>query len=404
MDSRFTRLWTASTISNLGDGVVFAAFPLIVASLTRDPIAVSILAFSLRLPWLLFALPAGVIVDRNDRRRLMVGADLIRATALGILAVALATGDPSLLVLYLVGFLVGMAETIFDSAAEAFLPAIVETPLLSKANGRLVSARWVANSFIGPPLGAVLFAAAVWLPVTVDAVTFLAAAILLLTIGGSFSTDRAPAAKTMRADIGEGVRWLWNHRLLRTTALMAGGYNLVVSGMVAILVLFAQDEVGLSDLGFGIVLAALGVGGLLGGLVAGRIENLVGTANALILGVVTAATAATIMGFTSNALVLGGSIFAFGVNATLWNVVAISLRQELTPDELRGRAAAAGKMIAFGAEPIGALIGGFVAAWIGLRAPILVAGAGLALMALAALPVINERAIDDARANALTSG
>jgi MFS family permease len=404
MDSRFTRLWTASTISNLGDGVVFAAFPLIVASLTRDPIAVSVLAFSLRLPWLLFALPAGVIVDRNDRRRLMVGADLVRATALGILAVALATGDPSLMVLYLVGFLVGMAETIFDSAAEAFLPSIVETPVLSKANGRLVSARWVANSFIGPPLGAVLFAAAVWLPVTVDAATFLAAAILLVTIGGSFSTDRAPATRTMRADIGEGVRWLWNHRLLRTTALMAGGYNLVVSGMVAILVLFAQDEVGLSDLGFGIVLAALGVGGLLGGLVAGRIENLVGTANALILGVVTAATAATIMGFTSNALVLGGSILAFGVTATLWNIVAISLRQELTPDELRGRAAAAGKMIAFGAEPIGALIGGFVAAWIGLRAPILVAGAGLALMALAALPVINERAIDDARAAAPTSG
>lgn len=404
MDSRFTRLWTASTISNLGDGVVFAAFPLIVASLTRDPIAVSVLAFSLRLPWLLFALPAGVIVDRNDRRRLMVGADLVRAAALGILAVALATGDPSLLVLYLVGFLVGMAETIFDSAAEAFLPAIVETPLLSKANGRLVSARWVANSFIGPPLGALLFAAAIWLPVGVDAITFLVAAILVLTIGGSFAADRAPTTNTMRADIGEGVRWLWNHRLLRTTALMAGGYNLVVSGMVAILVLFAQDEVGLSDLGFGLVLSALGVGGLLGGLVAGRVENRVGTANALILGVVTAATAATTLGFTSDAFVMGGAIFAFGITTTVWNVVAISLRQELTPDQLRGRAAAAGKMVAFGAEPIGALIGGLVAAWIGLRAPILVAGAGLALMALVALPVINERAIDDARANAPTSG
>jgi MFS family permease len=404
MDSRFTRLWTASTISNLGDGVVFAAFPLIVASLTRDPIAVAVLAFSLRLPWLLFALPAGVIVDRNDRRRLMISADLVRATALGILAIALATGEPSLLILYLVGFLVGMAETIFDSAAEAFLPAIVDTPSLSKANGRLVSARWVANSFVGPPLGAVLFISAAWLPVGIDAVTFLAAAILVLSIGGSFSADRAPSTNTMRADIGEGVRWLWNHRLLRTTALMAGGYNLVVSGMVAILVLFAQDEVGLSDLGFGLVLAALGVGGLLGGLVAGRIEEAVGTANTLILGVVTAATAATTMGFTSNALVLGGSILAFGVTTTLWNVVAISLRQELTPDELRGRAASAGKMVAFGAEPIGALLGGFVAAWIGLRAPILVAGAGLALMALAALPVINEGAIDAARAEAPNPG
>jgi MFS family permease len=402
MDSRFTRLWTASTISNLGDGVVFAAFPLIVASLTRDPIAVSVLAFSLRLPWLLFALPAGVIVDRNDRRRLMVAADLIRATALGLLALALAAGDTALLLLYLAGFLVGMAETIFDSAAEAFLPAIVETPQLSKANGRLVSARWVANSFIGPPLGALLFAAAVWLPVGVDAITFLAAAVLVVTIGGTFAADRTRATNTVRADIVAGVRWLWNHRLLRTTALMAGGYNLVVSGMVAILVLFAQDEVGLSDLGFGLVLAALGVGGLVGGLVAGRIEKRFGTANALILTVMTAATAATILGFTSNAIVMGGAILAFGVATTLWNVVAISLRQELTPDKMRGRAAAAGKMLAYGAEPIGALIGGLVAAWIGLRAPMLVAGAGLALMALAALPVINKRAIDDARARATT--
>jgi len=398
MDSRFTRLWTASTISNLGDGVVFAAFPLIVASLTRDPIAVSVLAFSLRLPWLLFALPAGVIVDRRDRRRLMISADLVRAAALGLLAIALAAGDPSLLVLYLVGFLVGMAETIFDSAAEAFLPSIVDAPALSKANGRLVSARWVANSFIGPPLGALLFLGAAALPVAADAVTFLVAAGLVFTIGGTFTADRVPSTNTMREDISEGVRWLWNHRVLRATALMAGGYNLVVSGMVAILVLFAQDEVGLSDLGFGLVLAALGVGGLLGGLLAPRLEASLGTASALITTVLLAATAATTMGFTTSPVVMATAIFFFGIATTLWNVVAISLRQELTPDEMRGRAAAAGKMIAFGAEPIGALLGGLVAAWIGLRAPILIAGAALALMTLAALPTVNELSIDEARA------
>jgi len=404
MDSRFTRLWTASTISNLGDGVVFAAFPLIVASLTRDPIAVSVLAFSLRLPWLLFALPAGVIVDRRDRRRLMMGADLVRAAALGMLALALAVGDPSLLVLYLVGFLVGMAETIFDSAAEAFLPAIVDTPTLSKANGRLVSARWLANSFIGPPLGAILFVASTSLPIAVDAATFLLAAVLVFTIRGHYTPQRAPTANTVRHDIREGIRWLWNHRLLRATALMAGGYNLVVSGMVAILVLFAQDEVALSDLGFGLVLAALGVGGFLGGLIANRLEEALGTARALIVIVIMAAAAATTMGFTSHALVMGASLFAFGIAATLWNVIAISLRQALTPDELRGRVAAAGKMVAYGAEPIGALLGGLVAAQIGLRGPILVAGAALALMALAAAPVVTDQAVQTARAQTATTG
>ncbi|MGI9647899.1 MAG: MFS transporter [Acidimicrobiia bacterium] len=402
MDSRFTRLWTASTISNLGDGIVFAAFPLIVASLTRDPIAVAVLAFSLRLPWLLFALPAGVIVDRRDRRRLMMGADLVRAAALAMLAVALAVGEPSLVVLYLVGFLVGMAETIFDSAAEAFLPAIVDTPTLSKANGRLVSARWLANSFIGPPLGAILFVVSTSLPVAADAATFLLATVLVFTIRGTYTPPRATAVRTIRQDIREGIGWLWNHRLLRATALMAGGYNLVVSGMVAILVLFAQDEVALSDLGFGIVLAALGVGGFLGGLIANQLEEVLGTARALIVTVITAAAAATTMGFTSNALVMGASIFAFGIATTLWNVVAISLRQALTPDELRGRVAAAGKMVAYGAEPIGALLGGLVAAQIGLRGPILVAGAALALMALVAVPVVTDQAVQYARAAVAT--
>lgn len=403
MDSRFTRLWTASTISNLGDGIVFAAFPLIVASLTRDPIAVAVLAFSLRLPWLLFALPAGVIVDRRDRRLLMVGADVVRAGALGLLALALAAGDPPLVVLYLVGFLVGMAETIFDSSAEAFLPAIVDTSSLSTANGRLVSSRWVANSFIGPPLGALLFLGAAALPVAVDAATFLIAAGLVVTIGGSFTADRAPTTNTLREDIAAGIGWLWRHRLLRATALMAGGYNLVVSGMVAILVLFAQDEVGLTDLGFGLILATLGVGGLLGGLVASRLEQELGTAATLTTTVLLAAAAATTMGFTTNPAVMGASIFFFGIATTLWNVVAISLRQELTPDELRGRAAAAGKMIAYGAEPFGALLGGLIAAWIGVRGPILVAGAGLAVMALVALPAVNERTVDEAREGSATS-
>ena len=398
MDSRFTRLWTASTISNLGDGIVFAAFPLIVASLTRDPIAVAALAFTTRLPWLLFALPAGVIVDRRDRRRLMIGADLARALALALLGVALTTADPPLAVLYLAAFLLGMAETIFDSAAEAFLPGIVGADALSAANGRLQSARWVANSFIGPPLGAALFAVALWLPVFADAATFLVAAALVFTISGAYTTDRPSTGGSVWVEAKQGVGWLWRHRLLRTTVLMAGGYNLVVSGMVAILVLFAQDEVNLSDIGFGVVLAMLGVGGFLGGFVASTAERRLGTGGTLILGIVIAGAAATTMGFTSNALVMGACIFTFGIVTTVWNVVAISLRQELTPDELRGRIAAAGKMIAYGVEPVGALMGGAIAAWIGVRGPVLTAGAALAVMALAAMPFVSEQQVAAARA------
>lgn len=399
MGSKFARLWTASTISNLGDGIVFAAFPLIVASITRDPIAVSVFAFSLRLPWLVLALPAGVVADRFDRRWLMIGADVSRVAILGLLGLVLVGGDPPLAALYAVGFLLGAAETVFDSSAEAFLPAIVEPDRLNHANGQLVGARWVANSFIGPPLGALLFVVGTALPVFVDGLTFAIAAVLVLSIDGTYVADGSRAG-SFRDDVREGIAWLWRQRLLRTLALMAGFYNLVVFGMVAILVLFVQDEVGLGNVGYGLILSALGVGGFLGGFLADWYVERFGEASALILTVLMAATAATTMGFTSSAVVVGGMIFLFGIATTLWNVVAISLRQELTPDPLRGRVAAAGKMIAYGAEPIGALVGGLVAAWVGLRGPMLVAGAGLALMVMVVLPIVNETQVEAARARA----
>lgn len=399
MGSKFARLWTASTISNLGDGIVFAAFPLIVASITRDPIAVSVFAFSLRLPWLVLALPAGVVADRFDRRWLMIGADVSRVAILGLLGLVLVGGDPPLAALYAVGFLLGAAETVFDSSAEAFLPAIVEPDRLNHANGQLVGARWVANSFIGPPLGALLFVVGTALPVFVDGLTFAIAAVLVLSIDGTYVADGSRAG-SFRDDVREGTTWLWRQRLLRTLALMAGFYNLVVFGMVAILVLFVQDEVGLGNVGYGLILSALGVGGFLGGFLADWYVERFGEASALILTVLMAATAATTMGFTSSALVVGAMIFLFGIATTLWNVVAISLRQELTPDPLRGRVAAASKMIAYGAEPIGALVGGLVAAWVGLRGPMLVAGAGLALMVMVVLPIVNETQVEAARARA----
>jgi predicted MFS family arabinose efflux permease len=157
---------------------------------------------------------------------------------------------------------------------------------------------------------------------------------------------------------------------------------------------------GLGNVGYGVILSALGAGGFLGGFLADWYVERFGEASALILTVLMAATAATTMGFTSSAVVVGGMIFLFGIATTLWNVVAISLRQELTPDPLRGRVAAASKMIAYGAEPIGALVGGLVAAWVGLRGPMLVAGAGLALMVMVVLPIVNETQVEAARAGA----
>ena len=183
----FNKLWGAVIVSNLGDGIMGVAFPLLVASITRDPVLVAGATVVGRIPWLLFALPAGALVDRMDRRRVMVAVDWGRAVLIGALGIMLLVGDVSLAVIYVVAFLLGSAETMFDTASEAFLPLLVGSDQLDSANGRLQASEWAANSFVGPAAGAGLYAVAVSLPFLFDAVSFAAAALLVTTIGGKFA-------------------------------------------------------------------------------------------------------------------------------------------------------------------------------------------------------------------------
>jgi MFS family permease len=203
LGSAFWRLYAASAVSNLADGVNRVALPLLAATLTRDPVLVAGLTSLAFLPWLLFALPAGAVVDRVDRRRAMAGANAVRALALGALAVTVLTGTASLVVLYAVAFTVGAAETVYDSAARAVLPQVVRRDQLDRGNGLLTSAEEASQAFIGAPLGSVLFALAVAAPLATTAGGFLLAALLVLTIG---RVRRGPpsAGTSPRASAGCG--------------------------------------------------------------------------------------------------------------------------------------------------------------------------------------------------------
>jgi MFS family permease len=273
----YRKLWTASTVSNLGDGVTEVAAPLLAATLTRDPVLVAGLAFAYRLPWLLFTLVSGALVDRLDRRRIMWTADAVRTIMIGLLGLAVYAGLANLPLLYAVFFVLGTAETLFDNASQAILPAVVDREKLEKANGRLFGGQLVANEFAGPPLGGFLFAAAAAAPFLLDAGTFAAAAALVLAMRGSFRPERAERPRTtMRAEIFEGLRWLWGQPLLRTLAVMLGIMNAVHAAYTSIFVLFAQDILGLGEVGYGILLTSGAVGGLVGSLAADRIIVLFG--------------------------------------------------------------------------------------------------------------------------------
>jgi MFS family permease len=270
---RYRWLWLSSTVANVGDGVYAAALPLLAAALTRDPLAFAGVTIAAQAPWFLLALPAGVVVDRADRRRLMIGVNAARGVILLIASAAVMQGWATLPLLYLLAFALGTAETLFDNAAPALLPATVDAGALERANGRLLSAQVATNRFAGPPLGSLLFAFAAAVPFMVNSGAYLLSAACLIAIHGAFRPapgDGTARAVTMRAGILEGLRYTVRNPLLRTLALILALMNLVWAGTFALLALYALEVLGVSAAGFGILLGAGGIGSVGGGLLASR--------------------------------------------------------------------------------------------------------------------------------------
>jgi MFS family permease len=257
LGGQYRKLWSAATISTLGDGIHLTALPLLAASLTRDPFRVSLVNLAGGLPWLLFGLVSGALVDRLDRRRVMWTVDAARFALVGALAAAVALGWASIPLLVAAGLLLGTGQTLFDTASQSLIPAVVsrDQAMLERANSRLYATTTVGRSLAGPPAGGFLFAVAAWVPFGADAVSFVASSALIAAIRGRYAPSRAGAPRTrLRAEIAEGLAWLAQHRLLRTMAIIVGAANLATAAGMAILVLFAQERLGLGSVGYGVLL------------------------------------------------------------------------------------------------------------------------------------------------------
>jgi MFS family permease len=390
----YGRVWTASAFANLGDGVFQIALPLLAIQLTRSPLLVAGVALAARLPWLLLSLVAGALADRLDRRRTMVRVDLVRAVLLAGLAVAVWTGLASLPLLYAVAFLLGVAETLFDTSAQSLLPAIVPRDQLSRANGRLYAAELLANQFVGPPLGGFLAAVAVAAAFGVTAAGYLASAACLALVAGAFRPERTGPPTRLRDDIAEGVRYVAWHPLLRPLAIMLGVQNLAFTAHGSVFVLFAvaPGPMGLSKAGFGLLSTALAVGALLGTWLAPRVERRLGRARTLATTVVLSGASLAVPALTSNVAAVGASLAVAGTQMVLWNVVTVSLRQRITPDRLLGRMNACYRLVGWGTMPVGAFLGGLVAEAFGLRA-VFLGAAAVVLVLLVGFRVVTEPAI-----------
>ncbi|MGQ0849921.1 MAG: MFS transporter [Actinomycetota bacterium] len=433
---QYVKLWTASVVSNFGDGVAQVGYPWLASAVTRNPVHIALLAVAVRLPWLVFSLPAGVITDRVDRRRLVGWMDLGRfVITLGVALVVLRSqaglaqagltlasqiqsgegGPPAnagfvLAILYTSALLLGIAEVLRDNAAQTLMPSIVATDNLEKANGRLWGAEMVMNSFVGPPLGGVLLAIAFALPFFVDAGSFAVAAGLVFLIAGQFSpkSHNVEERRSFSADLKEGVAWLWRHPLFRSLGMILGIIN--AAGMMtgATYVLFAQEILRLDAARFGALMSAGAAGGVAGSLLAAWVSKRLSQGGALFLVLLGSSATTVITGLTSSALMVW-AMFAIGsFLAVVWNVITVSLRQSLIPDFLLGRVNSVYRFFGWGMMPIGALIGGWLVAAasavsgrpMALRLPFLVAGAVQFLLFFYALPRLNTRRIEAAKSAA----
>lgn len=374
----FRRQWLASGISNIGDGMDAAAGPLLAASLTNDPRLIALVGVGLTLPWLVLSLPLGVVIDRLDRKVLMVRANVARCALFAIIAVLAATGDMSIGILIAIITLVGVCEVVFDMSAQAFLPAIVPAEMLERANGRLFATEVVCNTFLGLPLGAWAFVAAVGTPFAVNAASFGVAAYLVAsihtTIPPGATTQTEQERKSFAKQLAEGLRWLFAHRLLRTMAVMLGICNLATMMGQALFVKYASDELGVTGGGYGVLLAVMSAGSILGGLAGDRIASNFGTSTTIIVSYSTFALASLAMGSWRNIPVAVAASAATSIAGTVWNVATVSLRQRIIPADLFGRVNSAYRFIGTGFIAVGSAIGGFIAKGYDYAAPFLVGG------------------------------
>jgi MFS family permease len=396
----FWRLWSASTLSNLADGLVKIALPLVAVTLTASPGLVAGVTLAVTLPWLLFALPAGALADRVDRRIAMATANVVRAATVATMAVTLVLGlesSAAIWALYAVALLLGTAETVHDTSAQSILPQVVPRDRLPRANGHLIAAELTANEFVGPPLGGLLVAAGTAAAFATPAALWAAAVGVLLLLRGSFAVPRKESS-TLRAEVAEGLRYLWRQRLLRTLAAMTGLFNFATNATFAVFVLYAvgpSSAMGLTGATFGLLFATLAAGNLIGALLAEPIIRGLGRSRSLFLGILGGVGTVGIPALTTRPLVIAAAFLIGGLTNALWNVVAVSLRQRITPDRILGRINSSYRLVAWGTRPLGAAAGGLLGELLGLRA-VFATAAALILATLLGMTRVTDTAISTA--------
>lgn len=369
-DFRFRQFVAASGATNLADGIATVAWAWLASLLTRDPLLIALVPVALRLPWFLFAIPAGIVTDRTDRRVVILRMDMLRGAMFLIAGVAIwqalplaeapgkGTSDPLLYWMLLsAALVVGAAEVFRDNAAQTLVPSIVDHAHLERANGRLWSVEMVGNMLAGPALGAFLIAWWLPLPMFTNALAYLVALALVVRLTGAFR-PQMQRERDWRAEIREGFDFLRTAPLLRSLAWITGFWNLFFQMIAIALVLHVQENFGLGARAYGLILASGAVGGIIAGWTGDRVVRRLGQMRAAQWTLLASPIAFVALAFAPGAVALGVTLALFQFTGVVWNTVSVSYRQRTIPDALLGRVNSLYRLMAWGMMPVGLVLSG----------------------------------------------
>lgn len=399
MGPAFNRMWAASVVSNLADGILIAAAPLLAITLTENTVLIAAIGAMTMLPWLLFAIPIGVVVDRIDRRFILAGSNALRSAVIGFLAFGIATDLVTIYWLLIAAFIIGVCEVAADTTAQSLIPQILNKEQYEKGNSRLQISETVIQGFVGSPLSGILYALAIYLPFFINSLGYAVSAILAISIPIKYlqdvrREDTSKEKKNFREDIKFGISYLYHHKMLRrlviTTSLIGVCYSMGTSTMV----LFLVKELDLPEPLFGVVLTISGLGAVLGAIVAPRASKIFGRSRVMTAAIFLSSLVLLLQGLAPNIyfFVSFAALGAFTISH--WNILLMATYQTVIPNEIYGRVHGTRRTLVWGMMPIGSLVGGVLANF-GLRTPLLVGGAiatGVAFFSLKFLLGITDRA------------
>ena len=389
MGPAFNRMWASSIISNLSDGILIAAAPLLAISLTDSTVLISAIGAMVMLPWLLFAITIGVLVDRVDRRYILAGANATRSAVVGMLALLIATDQVTIYWLLVASFVIGVCEVAADTTAQSLIPQIVDEKNFEKGNSRLQISETVIQGFVGAPLSGFIYAIAIALPFFINSLGLAIASLLALSIPIKYLQDvRTDNVKKEKkkfvADMKFGIRYLYNEKALRRLVVTTASIGVCYSMATATMVLFIIKELELPKQLFGVILALQSIGAIAGAFMAPRLSKKYGRSKVMTFGIVSSSILILVEGFSPNIYVLVALSTLGGFAISQWNILLMATYQTVIPNELYGRIHGTRRTLVWGMMPIGSLLGGVLAQY-SLRLPMYVGGVIATVIACASI-------------------